>query len=177
LASSTQVENGVKLVNETGKSLERIMGQVSEITTIVAQIAAGAKEQSIGLGEVNTAISQMDQVTQQNAAMVEQTTAASHSLTEETEQLSGLIGQFLIGQVGGKDSMRRELQKAAPHAFRPGPKATPANSARAETRKPASRPVRSASKAVVNGGAVGTGRTPGRNSETFAKASWPLRYR
>jgi len=60
LASSTQVENGVKLVNETGKSLERIMGQVSEITTIVAQIAAGAKEQSIGLGEVNTAITQMD---------------------------------------------------------------------------------------------------------------------
>ena len=53
--------------------------------------------------------------------------------------------------------MRCELQKAAPHAFRPGPKATPANSARAETRKPASRPVRSATKAVVNGGAVGTG--------------------
>lgn len=157
LASSTQVENGVKLVNETGKSLERIMGQVSEITTIVAQIAAGAKEQSIGLGEVNTAITQMDQVTQQNAAMVEQTTAASHSLTEETEQLSGLIGQFQIGQAGGKDSMRRELQKAAPHAFRPGPKATPANSARAETRKPASRPVRSAAKAVVNGGSVGAG--------------------
>jgi methyl-accepting chemotaxis protein len=157
LASSTQVENGVKLVNETGKSLERIMGQVSEITTIVAQIATGAKEQSIGLGEVNTAITQMDQVTQQNAAMVEQTTAASHSLTEETEQLSGLIGQFQIGQVGGKYSMRRELQKTAPHAFRPGPKATPANGARAETRKPASRPVRSAAKAVVNGGSVGTG--------------------
>jgi len=51
LASSTQVENGVKLVNETGKSLERIMGQVSEITTIVAQIAAGAKEQRSGLAK------------------------------------------------------------------------------------------------------------------------------
>jgi methyl-accepting chemotaxis protein len=111
LASSTQVEHGVKLVNETGKSLERIMGQVTEITSIVSQIAAGAKEQSIGLGEVNTAINQMDQVTQQNAAMVEETTAASHSLSQETEQLAGLIGQFQTDQVSGKDSMRRELPR------------------------------------------------------------------
>ena len=79
-ASSTQVESGVKLVAETGKSLERIMAQVGEINAVVGEIAAGAQEQATGLEQVNSAINQMDQVTQQNAAMVEQSTAASHSL-------------------------------------------------------------------------------------------------
>ena len=137
-ASTTQVEHGVKLVAETGKSLERIMAQVTEINDVVGEIAAGAKEQATGLGEVNTAINQMDQVTQQNAAMVEQSTAASHSLSQETAQLSGLIGQFQIGQASGNDTMRRELQKAAPHAFRQPPKPAAAN-ARAQNR---ARPLR-----------------------------------
>ena len=95
--STTQVDHGVKLVAETGKSLERIMAQVAEINDVVAEIAAGAQEQATALDEVNTAINQMDQVTQQNAAMVEQSTAASHSLSQETEQLSGLVGQFQVG--------------------------------------------------------------------------------
>lgn len=155
LASSTQVEHGVKLVNETGKSLDRIMGQVSEITTIVSQIAVGAKEQSVGLGEVNMAITQMDQVTQQNAAMVEETTAASHSLSQETEQLAQLVGQFRTGQTNSKDSVRRELKKAAPHAFRPGPKKTATSGARADVRKPASRAGNMAM--VVNGAPMSTG--------------------
>ena len=152
MTSSTQVEHGVKLVNETGSSLERIMEQVTEISAIVSQIAAGAKEQSIGLAEVNTAITQMDQVTQQNAAMVEETTAASHSLTQETDQLSSLIGQFQIGQESSKD-LRRELQRAAPHAFRPASQAAAGKGARAEPRKPALRPVRTASKSAAGGGA------------------------
>ena len=84
----------------------------------------------------------MDQVTQQNAAMVEQSTAATHSLSQETEQLSGLIGQFQIGRTEANTSMRRELQKVAPHAFRPEPKAAPPTGARAETRKATARPVR-----------------------------------
>lgn len=155
LASSTQVEHGVKLVNETGKSLERIMGQVSEITTIVSQIAAGAKEQSVGLGEVNTAITQMDQVTQQNAAMVEETTAASHSLSQETEQLAALVGQFQTGQANSKDTTRRELKRTPPHAFRPGVKKTTASGMRAEMRKAASRT--GAMAMIVNGAPIATG--------------------
>lgn len=90
--------------------------------------------------------------------MVEETTAASHSLSQETEQLAGLIGQFQTGQVSGKDSMRRVLQKAAPHAFRPGPKAPAANGVRAEMHKPTLRPARAGAKAmVVNGAPVSTG--------------------
>ncbi|MDR3460749.1 MAG: methyl-accepting chemotaxis protein, partial [Beijerinckiaceae bacterium] len=114
-ASSTQVDQGVKLVDETGKSLERIMTQVGEINTVVAEIAAGAKEQAQGIEEVNTAITQMDQMTQQNAAMVEESTAASHHLSQEATQLAALVGQF---KTGGGDNLRRALKQAAPHAFR-----------------------------------------------------------
>ncbi len=98
-ASSTQVESGVDLVGEAGKALERIVVQVAEINAIVAEIAASAKEQATGLAEVNTAINQMDQVTQQNAAMVEQSTAASHTLAREAEELGSLVSRFEVGQI------------------------------------------------------------------------------
>ncbi len=94
--SSGHVTSGVKLVGETGRALTRIVTHVAELNTVVAEIASSAAEQATGLAEVNTAVNQMDQVTQQNAAMVEQTTAASHSLARETEQLSGLINRFRV---------------------------------------------------------------------------------
>jgi methyl-accepting chemotaxis protein len=153
--STTQVDHGVKLVAETGKSLERIMTQVAEINEVVAGIAAGAGEQATALQQVNTAINQMDQATQQNASMVEESTAASHSLSQEASQLSGLVGQFQIGRVSGNASMRRELQKAAPHAFRPPAKAPGAGAPRAEMRKSVPQPARATPKAVVNGAPAG----------------------
>ena len=154
--STTQVDHGVKLVAETGKSLERIMSQVAEINEVVGEIAAGAKEQATALREVNSAINLMDQATQQNAAMVEESTAASNSLSQETTQLSGLIGQFQVGRPSSNGSMRRELQKAAPHAFRQPAKAPV--SARTEARAVAGNPragAAKAPKAVVNGAAGG----------------------
>ncbi len=96
-ASSQQVERGVGLVGETGKVLERILSQVTQINGAVTEIAASAQEQATGLQQVNTAINQMDQVTQQNAAMVEQATAASHALAGESEALSKLIARFDLG--------------------------------------------------------------------------------
>jgi methyl-accepting chemotaxis protein len=149
-ASTTQVDHGVKLVAETGKSLERIMKQVAEINDVISGIAAGAKEQATGLDEVNTAINQMDQVTQQNAAMVEESTAASHSLSQETDQLSGLVGQFQLGGSGGADSLRRQVERAAPHAFRQPAKVPPAAS-----RKASGRASHAPLKAVANGASVG----------------------
>jgi methyl-accepting chemotaxis protein len=94
--SGQQVETGVKLVGETGLALRRIVDQVSRLNTLVTDIAGSAQEQSTGLSEVNSAVNQMDQVTQQNAAMVEQATAASHGLSKEAEALSRLVGQFRI---------------------------------------------------------------------------------
>ena len=165
-ASTTQVDHGVKLVAETGASLERIVTQVTEINDVIGEIASGAKEQATALAEVNTAINQMDQVTQQNATMVEESTAATHSLSQETEQLAGLIGQFQVGGPHGDDTMRRRLQAAAPHAFRQpanapaGPRTearVAASNPRPEAPKAPVRPVRSASKAAANGAPAGDG--------------------
>jgi len=96
-ASSQQVDRGVSLVGETGKVLERILTQVTQINGVVTEIAASAQEQATGLQQVNTAVNQMDQVTQQNAAMVEQATAASHALASEAETLARLISRFELG--------------------------------------------------------------------------------
>jgi methyl-accepting chemotaxis protein len=93
-ASGAQVATGVKLVGETGMALGRTLEQVEQINQLVREIAASAREQATGLGEVNTAVNQMDQVTQQNAAMVEEATAASHSLAGEALELGRLVGQF-----------------------------------------------------------------------------------
>jgi methyl-accepting chemotaxis protein len=113
--SSEQVEKGVGLVVETGSALERIVAQVTEINDIVATIAASAQEQATGLQQVNTAVGQMDQVTQQNAAMVEQTSAAAHSLSQETAELDRSVGRFQIGE-GAKaaPATRKTAKPAAP---------------------------------------------------------------
>ncbi len=97
-ASGQQVQAGVRLVAETGKSLERIVEQVGKLNILVVEIAASAQEQSSGLSQVNTAVNQMDQVTQQNAAMVEEATAASHNLAGEANELSRLVSQFSLGE-------------------------------------------------------------------------------
>jgi methyl-accepting chemotaxis protein len=96
--STQQVAQGVDRVGATGKVLERIATQVSQINGVVNQIAASAQDQATSLHEVNTAVNVMDQVTQQNAAMVEQATAAAHALHEATDDLFNLIGQFTVGK-------------------------------------------------------------------------------
>ncbi len=125
-ASTQEVANGVALVGATGKSLERIITQVTEISSIVGEIAASAKEQAAGIGEVNIAINQMDQVTQQNAAMVEESTAATHSLSQEIAQLSRLIGEFQINRSERNESLRREFQNVPPQAVQAPPRASAA---------------------------------------------------
>ncbi|TAL76216.1 MAG: globin-coupled sensor protein [Beijerinckiaceae bacterium] len=151
--STTHVDRGVALVAQTGEALQRIMLQVDEINTIIAEIAAGAQEQATGLDQVNTAVGQMDQATQQNATMVEQTTAASHSLSQETDHLLELIGQFQIGRADNNDSLRLQLQKAAPHAFRSQAKAP--DDSRLDAGKPKARSGRGGPKTIVNGGVAG----------------------
>jgi methyl-accepting chemotaxis protein len=111
--SSRQVASGVDLVGQTGQALKRIVEEVAEINDLVSQIAASAEEQSIGLQEVNTTVVQMDQVTQQNAAMVEQSTAASRQLADETTNLQALIGRFNYGEVAIQASTRAPSRPAA----------------------------------------------------------------
>jgi methyl-accepting chemotaxis protein len=95
--STGEVENGVKLVTETGEVLTQIANHVADINTHISAIALAAREQATGLDEINSAVSQMDQVTQQNAAMAEETTAVTHSLASEADALSKLVGRFELG--------------------------------------------------------------------------------
>ncbi|PQZ75865.1 MULTISPECIES: methyl-accepting chemotaxis protein [unclassified Brevundimonas] len=95
-ASSRQVGEGVQLVGDTGEALKRIGGQIERVTAITGEIVASSQEQSSGLQQVNVAVNQMDQVTQQNAAMVEEATAASHSLAQDARELDRMMGQFSL---------------------------------------------------------------------------------
>ncbi|RUM20420.1 methyl-accepting chemotaxis protein [Rhizobium vallis] len=94
--SGEEVHSGVKLVTATGQALTLIEGHVVKINGHVHSIATAAKEQSTGLSEVSIAVNQMDQVTQQNAAMVEESTAATNRLADEAANLSRLIARFKI---------------------------------------------------------------------------------
>ena len=96
-ASSDQVATGVELVSETGKALQRIIGRIGEISALVGTIATSADQQATGLQQVNTAVSEMDGVTQQNAAMVEQATAAARSLADEAQALARQVDRFTLG--------------------------------------------------------------------------------
>ncbi|NLR97148.1 HAMP domain-containing protein [Rhizobium sp. P38BS-XIX] len=92
--SAVEVSGGVKLVRETGEALAAIQNYVATINKHMDSIATSSREQSVGLGEVNTAVNQMDQVTQQNAAMVEETNAASATLAVEGGRLKDQIARF-----------------------------------------------------------------------------------
>jgi len=95
--SAQQVKTGSELVNETGRALETIVSEVQDVNTNVTAIVEAVKEQSTTLQEINQAISDVDKGTQQNAAMVEESTAASHSLASEAGSLSALLRQFKVG--------------------------------------------------------------------------------
>ena len=95
-ASTQLVGEGVQLVGQAGGALDRILVQMDGVATLVRTISASAEEQSVGLSEVNSAVNQMDQVTQQNAAMVEETTAAAHSLKGQAQVLDELVSAFRL---------------------------------------------------------------------------------
>ncbi len=96
-ASGAQVKRGVDLVGQAGSALRGIVKSVSEIALHVDEIAMSSREQSVGLAEINSSVNQLDQVTQQNAAMFEETTAASHALNREVETLNSTTAMFKIG--------------------------------------------------------------------------------
>ncbi|MDT8856019.1 methyl-accepting chemotaxis protein [Paracoccaceae bacterium Fryx2] len=113
-ASTQQVGRGVAQVDRAGEALASIVGRVAHISTLVSDIASGASEQSTGLAEINIGVTQLDQVTQQNAAMVEQSTAASHALHQEATGLADLVGRFAT--TSGEGSSGREAEPPHPIA-------------------------------------------------------------
>jgi methyl-accepting chemotaxis protein len=143
--SGTHVQTGVALVGETGKALDAIVHEVQEINQHVHAIAEASREQSTGLQEINTAVNTMDQGTQQNAAMVEESTAASHSLATEASALNNLLGQFKLTGTGGF-AASAPAAVAAPAAPRPAPR--PAASAPIRAATGSSRPAASPARAL-----------------------------
>ncbi|MFL0693293.1 MAG: methyl-accepting chemotaxis protein [Agrobacterium tumefaciens] len=121
-ASGEQVRNGVTLVGETGQALEAIVRQVQEINQNVAAIVTSAREQSTGLAEINAAVNQMDQGTQKNASMVEQSTAACHGLAQQATALTQLLGQFRLGE----EAPRMAAPRLGPARGESQPQASPA---------------------------------------------------
>ena len=109
--SSTQVKSGVVLVRESGEALSAIAVRINDITHLMGEIRASTQEQALALAEVNTAVNEMDQVTQQNAAMVEESTAASLSLSREASDLTQLVGRFQVSE-GGADRAPAPIRDA-----------------------------------------------------------------
>jgi methyl-accepting chemotaxis protein len=95
--SGEDVATGVGLVAQTGEALSLIAEKVAQISGLVLEVSGSAKEQAAGLDQVNAAVGQMDQATQENGARVEQAANASHVLSGEAERLSGLVGRFQVG--------------------------------------------------------------------------------
>ncbi|MDL2410664.1 methyl-accepting chemotaxis protein [Rhizobium calliandrae] len=123
--SGQQVESGVNLVTRTGQSLQQIVREVEDIDRNVRAIVEAAREQATGLQEINTAVNSIDQGTQQNAAMVEESTAASYSLAKEVTALNDLLGKF---------NLQNERSYARPAAAteRSSPSASPTRALRAK---------------------------------------------
>jgi methyl-accepting chemotaxis protein len=149
--SGTEVRTGGELVTKAGEALRQIGEDVSRIDENVKSIVTAAREQSAGLNEINTAISQMDQATQKNAAMVEETNAASHTLATDADALIRLVEQFKSGEGMNARHTPREAT-AASH-----PKPSPARSL-----------IGKVAGAFSGGGAAGTVAAPaGDNGKEF----------
>jgi len=97
-ASVERVEVGARLVQEAGSSMGEIVSSVQRVNDIIGEITAAASEQSDGIGQVNQSVAQLDQMTQQNAALVEESAAAAESLRHQAEQLGDAVNRFHIGE-------------------------------------------------------------------------------
>jgi methyl-accepting chemotaxis protein len=128
--SVNKVDNGAKLVDQAGHTMEDIVASVKRVTDIIGEIASASQEQLDGIEQINVAISEMDETTQRNAALVEQASAAAGAMSEQAAQLSGTVGVFtLAAATTVRTATVSRLPKRTPkHLAAPG---TPAESAKA----------------------------------------------
>lgn len=172
--SGDEVKSGVALVRETGEALGLIARHVSDINDQINSIATAAREQATGLGEINSAVNQMDQVTQQNAAMVEETTAVTHRLSGGAASLDNLVRQFTLSS-GHAASV--PMQAATNHPVaRPG--SAPVHHAGPSTAKlvsattDRSQPVQSPARAILNSVANAFGAGRSNQSTAASQDDW-----
>ncbi|RUP25240.1 MAG: HAMP domain-containing protein [Curvibacter sp.] len=127
-ASVERVENGTRLVTDAGQTMGDIVTSVRRVTDMIGEITAAANEQSGGIANVNQAVASLDQMTQQNAALVEQSAAAAQSLREQAEQLAQVVGTFkMAGHGAGPTPVKAAVARApAPPVAKPLARSTPA---------------------------------------------------
>ncbi|WP_225206891.1 globin-coupled sensor protein [Novosphingobium huizhouense] len=99
-ASSAQVDRGVAIVGQTGETFSRIVGRVGEIAELASSIAASARDQATNIGQIRETVGELDTMTQQNAAMVEQATAAARNLAGQADRMAELVDRFQLGNEG-----------------------------------------------------------------------------
>ncbi|GHB02290.1 methyl-accepting chemotaxis protein [Modicisalibacter luteus] len=127
--SVSHTRSGTELVRSAGETMHEIVSSVARVTDVIGEISAGAREQSSGIGQVNVAVTEMDTMTQQNAVMVQQTSAAAGAMREHAQRLSQLINAFVLGDDGRSSA-------AASHALPSQPAARPAPTRIEKTRSP-----------------------------------------
>ena len=120
--SVDKVDNGAKLVQAAGKTMDEIVGSVKKVSDLIAEIAAASEEQDAGIQQVNTAITQMDQVVQQNASLVEEAAAATESMKSQASGLLQMVSRFNLGEgEAGYTPLRPVAQPQAQAAPQPAP--------------------------------------------------------
>jgi methyl-accepting chemotaxis protein len=143
--SSTQVQEGVELVNKAGASLHEIVDSIKKVAQIVADIAVASNEQATGIDQINTALTQMDEVTQQNSALVEENAATAKTLEQQSGAMSKSVGAFRLKDVESAGEVTPAVAtKRAPASATPAP-------AKSLAKPPATRARRSAGALRTHG--------------------------
>jgi methyl-accepting chemotaxis protein len=157
--SNGQVKAGATLVNQAGQSLTEIVGSIKKVSDIVAEIAAASREQATGLEQINTAVGSMDEMTQRNGALVEETSASAQSLSNQAQELAQLVQRYRIdGQArstvpAAAKPATSQVVKLAP---RPAAKAAPARTGGGHSAaRIANSPAAPAKAAAISGGGDG----------------------
>jgi len=122
--SVKKVEEGSLLVTQSGQTLDQIVTSVKKVSDIIGEIAAASQEQSVGIEQVNKAVMQMDETTQQNAALVEQAAAASEAILDQATQLADMVGKYRVDTASMATTSAPSATRVATAAPRPAPAAT-----------------------------------------------------
>ena len=119
------MDGGVRHVEEAGTAMKDIVSSVQRVGDIIGEITAAASEQSAGIGQVNSSVGEIDRMTQQNAALVEESAAAAESLREQAARLSHVVQQFRLAESAGGDghggAVASPYADQAPEALAAGP--------------------------------------------------------
>ncbi len=139
--SVENVDSGSKLVNQAGATMTEVVNSIKQVTDVMSEITAASREQSQGIDQVNQAVIEMDGVTQQNAALVEEAAAAANALQDQAASLTEIVKVFRIDGTQSARTNTRPVPRAAPNVARSRSDATMSKLPKATGSKPVPRPI------------------------------------